>query len=415
MKSKIKDIRLAEQGEKNIEFAELQMKGLMSIRERFKKEKPLSGYRIGLCLHITKETAVLVKTLAAGGAEIAITASNPLSTQDDVTAALASQGFDVFGWKGQNKEEYYENINHVLDTNPNITIDDGCDLVTEIHTKRKGLLKNIIGGSEETTTGVVRLRAMEKEGVLKYPMIAVNDSNTKHLFDNYIGTGQSTIDGIMRATNILIAGKSFVVVGFGNCGKGVAIRAKGMGANVIICESNPFRALQAYTEGYRVMPISEAAEIGDIFITVTGNKNVISLEDMKRMKDGAILANSGHFNVEIDLDSLDKQATKRNIRPSLEEYKLNGKRIFVLAEGRLVNLSAAEGHPSEIMSLSFMNQALAAEYIVKNRGKLQPKVYKLPEELDMQVAITQLESLGVKINQLTQEQKKYMESWNEGT
>ncbi len=412
--SSVKDASLAPQGEKQLELAEMRMPGLLKIRERFKHEKPLSGLRIGMALHVTKETGVLVRTLAEGGAKIAIAGCNPLSTQDDVAAALAAEGFDVFGWKGQTKEEYYKNLNHVLDFKPQITIDDGCDLVNLVHTERTDLLENIIGGAEETTTGVIRLRAMEKEGVLKYPVIAVNDSNTKHLMDNYVGTSQSSLDGIIRATNVLIAGTNFVVCGYGDCGKGVANRAKGMGANVIVTEVNPVRALQAIYDGFRVMPITKAAEIGDIFLTVTGNKHVIRLEHMKKMKNGAILANAGHFDLEIDLESL-KEAKKRIIRPFMDEYILNGKKLFVLAEGRLVNLAAAEGHPSEIMSLSFMDQALAVEYLVKNKGKLQAKVYVLPEETDLMVARIHLESLGVEIDALTPEQKKYLSSWQEGT
>ena len=414
-KYNVKDISLAEQGMKNIEFAEMQMKGLLKLRERFSKEKPLKAYKVGMALHITKETAALVRTIAAGGAEVAIASCNPLSTQDDVAAALAKEGFHVYGWKGENTKEYYENINHVLDFQPQLTIDDGADLVNEIHTKRTDLLKNIIGGSEETTTGVIRLRAMEKDGALKYPIIAVNDSKTKHLMDNFIGTAQSTIDGILRATNILIAGKNFVVSGYGNCGKGVAARAKGMGASVIVSEVDPFKALQAFYDGFRVMPIAKASEIGEIFVTVTGNKNVISFDHMKKMKDGVILANSGHFNAEIELDILEKNATKTKIRPSMDQYNLNGRKLFVLGEGRLINLAAAEGHPSEIMALSFMNQALAMEYIVKNKGKLQSKVYVLPEEIDNSIALVHLQSLGIEIDTLTAEQKKYLSSWNEGT
>jgi len=413
--SSIKDTSLASQGEKQIELAEMRMSGLLKIRERFKKEQPLAGHVVGMALHITKETAALVKTLSEGGAKVAIAGCNPLSTQDDVAAALASQGFSVFGEKGQTKEEYYKNINSVLDAKPDMTIDDGCDLVTLVHTERKDLLKNIIGGAEETTTGVIRLRAMEKEGVLKYPIIAVNDSATKHLLDNFIGTGQSTLDGIIRATNILIAGKNFVVCGYGDCGKGVAMRAKGHGANVIVTEVNPMNALQAVYDGFRVMPIAKAAEIGDIFVTITGDKNVIRMEHMKKMRNGTILANSGHFNVEIDLENLEKNAKKRKVRPFMDEYVLNGKKLFVLAEGRLVNLAAAEGHPSEIMSLSFMNQSLAIEYLVKNKGKLQPKVYILPDEIDNKIAQIHLEALGVEIDKLTSEQEKYLSSWQEGT
>ena len=411
----VKDLKLAEHGEKQIELAETQMKGLMKIRERFAKEKPLSGLRVGMALHITKETAALVRTLHAAGAEVAITGCNPLSTQDDVAAALAKQGFHVYGWKGETKEEYYRNINKVLDFKPNITIDDGCDLVSEVHLKRTELVKNIIGGAEETTTGIIRLRSMERDNALKYPIIAVNDSKTKHLFDNYIGTGQSTIDGILRSTNVLLAGKNFVVAGYGNCGKGVALRARGMGANVIVTEVDPFKALQAVMDGFRVMPMVKAAEIGDIFVTVTGTKHAIFLDSIRKMKDGVILANSGHFNIEIDLEGLEGVSKKRKIRPFMDEFLLNGKKIFVLGEGRLINLAAAEGHPSEIMSMSFMNQSMAIEYLVKNRDKLEPKVYKLPEEVDDMVARIQLEALGIDIDELTEDQKKYLASWDEGT
>lgn len=415
MKYEVKDISLADQGERQIELAEMHMQGLMRIRERFTKEKPLSGLRIGMALHVTKETAVLVRTLTDGGAFVSIAGCNPLSTQDDVAAALAKSGIEVFAWKGETKEEYYKNINRVLDSMPNITIDDGCDLISEIHSKRTDLLKELIGGAEETTTGVIRLRAMEKDKALKYPIIAVNDSKTKHLMDNYIGTGQSTLDGILRATNVLIAGKNLVVCGYGECGKGVAMRAKGMGANVIVTEVDPFRALQARFDGFAVMPVSKAAETGDIFVTVTGNKRVISFDNIRKMKSGAILANSGHFNVEIDLENLEKNAKKRRIRPFMDEYSMDGKKLFVLGEGRLINLAAAEGHPSEIMSMSFMNQALAVEYIIKNKGKLEPKVYVLPEEMDSMIARLQLESMGIEMDSLTDEQQKYLSSWQEGT
>ncbi|MCK4555857.1 MAG: adenosylhomocysteinase, partial [Candidatus Aenigmarchaeota archaeon] len=336
-----------------------------------------------------------VRTLRAGGAEVSITGCNPLSTQDDVAAALAEEGVEVYAWRGETNEEYYKNLNKILDFKPQITIDDGCDLVTEIHTKRTELLKDVFAGAEETTTGIIRLHAMVKDNALKYPMIAVNDSNTKHLVDNYYGTGQSSIDGILRATNILIAGKNFVVSGYGPCGKGVAMRAKGMGANVIVVEVDPFRALQAHFDGYRVMPAADAAKIGDIFLTVTGNKSVISIEHMKSMKDGAIVANSGHFDAEIDMRNLEKESKKRNIRPNMDEYILNGKRIYILGEGRLVNLAAAEGHPSLVMSFSFCDQALAVEYAVKNRGKLEAKVYTLPKEVDEEVAQMHLDALGI--------------------
>lgn len=411
----VKDLSLAQQGKMNIELAERRMGALIKIRNRFTKEKPFAGLTIGMALHITKETAVLVRTLAAGGAKVAIASCNPLSTQDDVAAALASEGFSVYGYKGESEEDYYRYIDAVIANNPNITIDDGCDLVTRIHVKYQEKIKNIIGGCEETTTGVIRLRAMERDGVLKYPMIAVNDNKTKHLFDNYYGTGQSTIDGILRATNILIAGKNFVVCGYGDCGKGVALRAKGLGANVIVTEVDPFKALQAVLDGYRVMPIADAAAIGDIFVTVTGDKNVIRVEHIKKMKDNAVLANSGHFDVEIDVKGLAKIAKKRRVRPFLDEYEFGGKRVYVCGEGRLVNLAAAEGHPSEVMATSFAGQALACEYLVKNKGKLQAKVLDLPPEIDDQIARLQLESMGVKIDVLTKEQEKYLHSWQEGT
>jgi len=384
----VKNLELADQGKKNIEWAESQMGALLKVRERFQKEKPLKGLRIGLALHVTKETAALVRTLIAGGADVAITGCNPLSAQDDVCAALAKEGIRIWAYKGETKEDYYRFITHVIAFKPHITIDDGCDLVYEIHKKHPNLIKDILGGCEETTTGVIRLKAMEKAGALKYPLIAVNDSNTKHLMDNIKGTGQSTIDGLLRATNILLAGKNFVVCGYGNCGKGLAIRAKGMDANVIVTEVDPFRALQAVMDGHRVMPMAEAAKEGEIFVTVTGNKSVIRPEHFEVMKDGALLANSGHFDVEIDLKSLESMSKKkRKIRPFLDEYTLKGgKRLYVAGEGRLVNLAAAEGHPSTIMALSFVNQAFACEYLVKNHGKLTPGIHVLPAEIDQEVA-----------------------------
>lgn len=425
-KSKVKNPALAEQGFKQIEWAEQQMQGLLEIRKRFLKEKPLKGLKIGMALHITKETAVLVKTLVAGGAKIAISGCNPLSTQDGVAAALAEEGKNgsvlVYGWRGETTEEYYDCLNSVLNFEPNITIDDGCDLVFLIHTKRSELLKKniLIGGCEETTTGVNRLRAMEKDNALKYPIVAINDSKTKHLVDNFYGTGQSTIDGILRATNILLAGKNFVVCGYGPCGKGLAARASGLGANVIITEIDSFRALQAHFDGFRVMPMDEACKIGDIFVTVTGNKNVINFDNMKQMKDGTILANAGHFDAEIDVSSLKKNSSNvRHIRTSLDEYTIaNGKenkKIYLLGEGRLVNLAAAEGHPSLVMSFSFSNQALACEYIAKNRGKLETKVHTMPSEIDDLVSRLHLSALGIKFDSLTKEQKHYLESWKEGT
>lgn len=411
----VRDMKLAEQGFLNLEIAESRMQALMRIKQRFENEKPLKGIRIGLALHVTKETGILVRTLIAGGADVAITGCNPLSTQDDVAAALAKEGIRVWAYKGETKEDYYRYLNNVIGFKPNITIDDGCDLVSEIHKKHQHLIKDIIAGCEETTTGIIRLRAMEKDGALKYPMIAVNDNKTKHLLDNYFGTGQSTLDGILRATNILFAGKNLVVCGYGSCGKGVSLRAKGMGANVIVTEINPFRALQAALDGFRVMPINEAAKTGDIFITVTGNKNVIDIDHMKLMKDGAVLANSGHFDAEININELKKIAKSRRVRPFLDEFLFNGKKIFICGEGRLVNLAAAEGHPSEVMSTSFCGQALACEYAVKNRGKLQAKVIQLPEEIDDHIAKLQLQAMEIEIDTLTAEQRKYLESWQEGT
>jgi len=415
--SKVKDIKLAEEGKLKIEWAESRMPVLMSIRENFGKTKPLKGLRIACCLHVTKETAVLMKTLREGGAQVALCGSNPLSTQDDIAAALAKEGMEVFAWRGVNSEEYYWCVDRVLDTKPQITMDDGGDLVTRMLTKRKELLRDMIAGTEETTTGVIRFRAMEKDGVLKYPIIAVNDSYTKYLFDNRYGTGQSTIDGIMRATSTLIAGKSFVVGGYGWCGRGIAMRAKGMGANVIVTEVDPLRALEAIMDGFLVMPMSEAAERGDIFVTATGDKDIIRKEHYRKMKPGAILANSGHFDVELDLKGLQSMTKKKRvIRPNVEEYTIeNGKRLYVLGEGRLVNLAAAEGHPPEVMDMSFANQALAAEWLVKEWKKMGKKVYKIPEEIDRNIAKLKLESMGAKIDELTPEQKKYLSSWQEGT
>jgi adenosylhomocysteinase len=412
----VKDKSLAEQGRNNLELAETQMPGLMKIKERFAKEKPLKGQRIGMALHITKETGVLARTLIAGGASIAICSCNPLSTQDDVAAALAAEGVEVFGKKGESKEEYYDYISHVLDTKPTITIDDGMDLVTTIHTKRKDLLKTVIGGAEETTTGIIRLKAMHASGDLKMPVININDQDTKHLLDNYYGTGQSTLDGVIRASNVLVAGTTFVVCGYGDCGKGLAMRALGHGANVIVTEVSPFRALQAHFDGFRVMPIAEAAKLGDIFVTITGDKHVITVDHMKTMKDGVILANSGHFNNEFDLDGLKKAASSsKRIRPFMDQYVLDGKRVYALGEGRLINLAAAEGHPSAVMNFSFCNQALAMEFIAKNFKNKPPGVYSLPKELDDEVARVYLNAIGVKFDSLTAEQKKYLSSWQEGT
>jgi len=411
----VKDIMLAEQGKLNLEIAESRMEALVKVKKRFEKEKPLKGIRIGMALHVTKETGILVKTLIAGGADVAITGCNPLSTQDDVAAALAKDGIKVWAYKGETKEDYYRYLSNVISFRPTITIDDGCDLVSEIHKKHTHLIKEIIAGCEETTTGIIRLKAMEKDGALKYPMIAVNDNKTKHLLDNYFGTGQSTLDGILRATNILFAGKNVVVCGYGDCGKGVASKAKGLGSNVIVTEVNAFRALQASLDGFRVMPITEAAKIGDIFITVTGNKNVIDIEHIKLMKNNPVLANAGHFDAEINVKELNKIAKPRRVRPFLDEYKVNGKKVYLCGEGRLVNLVAAEGHPSEVMSTSFCGQALAVEYAIKNRGKLPVKVIQLPEEIDDTIAKLQLEAMGIQTDILTKEQKKYLESWQEGT
>ncbi|HDN05517.1 MAG TPA: adenosylhomocysteinase [Candidatus Bathyarchaeota archaeon] len=413
---KVKNPNLASKGHLQIEWASKHMPVLNQIKKRFTEEKPFEGLTIGACLHVTKETAVLIDTLLAGGAEVALSGSNPLSTQDDVAAALAEKGVHVFAWRGETTDEYYWCVERVIDHKPVITLDDGADLVSTIHDKRTEALPNIKGGTEETTTGVQRLRAMAATGTLKYAMIAVNDTYTKYLFDNRYGTGQSTIDGILRATNILLAGKNFVVCGYGWCGRGLALRAKGMGANVIVTEVNPLRALEAAMNGYRVMPIAEAAEIGDIFVTTTGDINVIRKEHMQKMKDGAILANSGHFNVEISIKDLEALTTaKRTIRSNLEEYTLtNGKKLYLLAEGRLVNLAAAEGHPSEVMDMSFSNQALCVEYIAK-KEKMPPKVYSVPREIDETVARLKLKAMGIEIDELTEEQKRYLSSWSMGT
>jgi adenosylhomocysteinase len=412
----VKDKSLAPQGKLQIEWAAAHMPVLMQIKNRFAKEKPLKGLTLGACLHVTKETAVLVETLVVGGAKVVLCGSNPLSTQDDVAAALAEEGVHVFAWRGQNTQEYYTCIDKVLDYEPSITLDDGADLVGTLHSKRPAQLTKVKGGTEETTTGVVRLRAMECDGSLKYAIIAVNDAYTKYLFDNRYGTGQSTMDGIFRATSVLIAGKNFVVAGYGWCSRGIAMRAQGMGANVIVTEVQPTRALEAAMNGLRVMPMAEAAAIGDIFVTATGDLNVIRKEHMQKMKDGAIMCNSGHFNVEIsipDLDSLSK--AKRTIRPNMEEYTLkDGRKLFLLAEGRLVNLAAAEGHPSEVMDMSFANQALCAESLAK-QAKMDPKVYTVPKQIDEGVAELKLKSMGINIDKLTAEQKKYLSTWEMGT
>ena len=412
----VKDKSLAPQGHLQIEWASKHMPVLKLIRNRFNEEKPLKGLTLAACLHVTKETAVLVDALIAGGAKIALCGSNPLSTQDDVAAALADKGVHVFAWRGQNTEEYYRCIDKVLDYKPDVTLDDGADLVGTLHSKRQSELKNLKGGTEETTTGVIRLRAMERDGSLKYPIVAVNDAYTKYLFDNRYGTGQSTIDGILRATNILLAGKTFVVCGYGWCSRGIAMRAQGLGANVIVTEVQPIRALEALMNGLRVMPIAEAATVGDIFVTATGDINVIRKEHMQKMKDGAIMANSGHFNVEISIKGLEELSNaKRTMRPNLEEYSLkDGRKLYLLAEGRLVNLAAAEGHPSEVMDMSFANQALSSEYIAKS-PKMQPKVYVVPKELDEKVAELKLKSMNIMIDELTDEQKKYLSTWEMGT
>jgi adenosylhomocysteinase len=412
----VKDKSLAPQGHLQIEWASDHMPVLNQVKSRFSKEQPLKGLTLGACLHVTKETAVLMETLLAGGAKVALCGSNPLSTQDDVAAALAEKGVHVFAWRGQTTEEYYSCIEKVLDYKPVITLDDGADLVGTLHSKRTKELANVKGGTEETTTGVVRLRAMEKDGSLKYPIIAVNDAYTKYLFDNRYGTGQSTIDGILRATSVLLAGKNFVVCGYGWCSRGIAMRARGLGANVIVTEVIPTKALEAAMDGVRVMPIAEAAEIGDIFVTATGDINVIRGEHMKKMKDGAIIANSGHFNVEISLKDLEAlSVATRTMRPNLVEYKLkDGRKLYLLAEGRLVNLSAAEGHPSEVMDMSFANQALCAEYMAK-AAKMPPRVYAVPRDIDETVAELKLKSMGIKIDELTPEQKKYLATWEMGT
>ena len=418
MEYDIKDENLAEEGKLRIEWADRQMPVLSLIRERFEKEKPLEGLRIGCCLHVTSETANLIRTLKAGGAEVRLCASNPLSTQDSIAASLVKDyGIPVFAIRGEDRDTYYKHIHQVLDFKPNVTMDDGGDLVSTLHSGRTELLEHIIAGTEETTTGVIRFRSMERDGVLRFPIIAVNDANTKHFFDNRYGTGQSTMDGILRATNVLIAGRKFVVAGYGWCGKGVAMRAKGMGANVIVVEVSPLKALEAVMDGYSVMPSIEAAKVGDIFVTVTGNKNVFREEHFKVMKDGAIIANSGHFNVEIDIPALERMAkSKRKMRNFVEEYLMeDGRRIFLLGEGRLINLAAAEGHPAAVMDMSFANQALTAEYLKKEGKKLEPKVYTVPVEIDDMVALLKLKSMDVEIDQLTKEQDEYLHSWTMGT
>ncbi len=414
----VKDIALAEKGQARIEWAEREMPVLRLIRERFAKERPLQGIRISACLHVTTETANLMRTLQLGGAELALCASNPLSTQDDVAASLVSHlGIPTFAIKGEDNKTYYEHIKSALAHKPHITMDDGADLVTTLHKEYTKMLGDVIGGTEETTTGVIRLRAMAKNGLLCYPIIAVNDAMTKHLFDNRYGTGQSTIDGIIRATNILLAGKIFVIAGYGWCSRGIAARARGMGAQVVVTEVNPLRALEAVMDGFRVMPMMEAARIGDIFVTSTGDINVIDQQHMEVMKDGAILANSGHFNVEINIPALESLAIKkRRIRDFVDQYTLtDGRTICLLGEGRLINLAAAEGHPASVMDMSFANQALSIEFLVKNAATLENRVYSVPEDIDREVARLKLQAMGMSVDTLTPEQKRYLESWEEGT
>lgn len=418
MEGDVKDRGLAGVGRERIAWAGAEMQVLAAIRQRFEKEKPLEGVRIGACLHVTTETANLMHTLAAGGASVVLCASNPLSTQDDVAAALSADGIPTYAIKGEDTETFFRHINAVLDTHPHLTMDDGADMVSTLHTSRAAQLAEIIGGTEETTTGVIRLRAMAADGALRYPIVSVNDADTKHLFDNRFGTGQSTIDSIMRATNFLLAGRTVVVCGYGMCGRGVASRARGMGAQVVVTEVDPLAALEAVMEGYRVLPIREAARIGDVFVTVTGDKGVIRGEHIDLMKDGAVVANAGHFDVEIEKPALASLATggRRVIREHVEEFTLaDGRRIYLLGEGRLVNLAAAEGHPAAVMDMSFANQALAVEWVVQRRGQLTPGVYPVPSEIDREVARLKLAAMGVEIDSLTAEQAAYLTSWNEGT
>lgn len=414
----IKDLALAEQGKNNIEWAYKDMPVLAQIRERYKKEQPFKGMRISSCVHVTKETANLVITMKEGGADAVLAASNPLSTQDDVAAALVKYwGIPVYGYAGEDKETYSKHVDKILDHKPHFIIDDGCDIVATIHTKRQELMPDIIGSCEETTTGIIRLNAMEKDGSLKWPALAVNSSLTKYLYDNRYGTGQSAMDGIIRATNILLAGKTIVIGGYGWCGKGCAMRAKGMGANVIVTEVDPLKALEAAMEGFSVMPMAQAAKVGDIFLSITGDINVVDIHHLLEMKDGAMVCNAGHFDVEVNVNGLKEYTTEiKRIRPFLDEYKLNsGKSIYVLAEGRLVNLIAAEGHPASVMDMSFANQALGAEFIISNKGKLENKVYTLPQSTDVEIAKIKLASMGIEIDTLTEEQETYLNSWSTGT
>jgi adenosylhomocysteinase len=414
----VKNLDLADSGKRRIEWANQSMPVLQTIRKEFIKNQPLKGMRVAACLHVTTETANLMITLRDGGADIVLCASNPLSTQDDVAASLTRDyGISTFAIKGENNESYYSHIMAAIDHKPHLAMDDGCDLVSLLHTKRKDVLDGVIAGTEETTTGVVRLHAMAKEGVLRYPIVAVNDAQTKHMFDNRYGTGQSTLDGIVRCTNILLAGTRFVVAGYGWCGRGLASRARGMGADVIVTEVDPVRAIEAVMDGYRVMSMAEAAKIGDIFVTVTGNKSVLRQEHFEHMKNGAVVANSGHFNVEIDIPALERLSSSHRVaREFVEEYLLkDGRRIFLLGEGRLINLAAAEGHPASVMDMSFANQALSAEYLVQNHATLKPRVYAVPDELDRRVARLKLEAMGCKIDKLTPEQEEYLAGWAEGT
>lgn len=418
MRYHIREIKLAEKGRKRIEWAAGEMPVLRLIKEEFRKKKPLKGLNIAACLHVTSETAVLMQTLKAGGATPFLCASNPLSTQDDVAASLVKHdGISVFAICGEDNKTYYRHINSTLDVRPQITMDDGADLVSTIHDRRKDLTKSIVGGTEETTTGVIRLRSLEKAGLILFPLIAVNDANTKHLFDNRYGTGQSTVDGIIRATNLLFSGSVVVVCGYGWCGRGFAMRARGIGARVIVVEVDPLRALEAVMDGYQVMPIAEASRVGDIFVTLTGDINVIRAEHFKHMKDGVVVCNSGHFNVELDIAGLRKMTTKRRMmRDFVEEHTLkNGRKINLLAEGRLINLAAAEGHPACVMDMSFANQALSAAYLARMKGKLEKRVYPVPSQIDERIAQLKLKSLGIKIDRLTKEQEKYLKSWELGT
>lgn len=414
----IRDLNIAEGGRRRMDWAAREMPVLAILEERFRRERPFEGIRMSCCMHVTTETANLMRTMQAGGADIVLTASNPLSTQDDVAAALVSQyEIPVYAIKGEDDKTYYKNLRAAIDHAPHITMDDGADLVSTIHKERRDLLPNIIGGTEETTTGVIRLRAMAADKMLEFPVMAVNDAMTKHFFDNRYGTGQSTIDGILRATNVLLAGKTFVVAGYGWCGRGLAMRARGMGANVVVTEVDPMVALEAVMDGFRVMPMMEAAPIGDIFITLTGDLNVVDKHHFEVMKDGALVGNSGHFNVEINIPALEEMATaKRLVRPFVESYELkDGRVINILGEGRLLNLAAAEGHPASVMDMSFANQALGAEYMIKNADGLEKKVYNVPEEIDREIARLKLIAMGVKIDKLTDEQVKYLGSWEEGT